>query len=111
MVLPANHDLQSVDNYGKTHANHSKSVQIRLQIKMSFPTLCKARANHDLHLDLQLANHDLQSANHTMIPKGSLKGVICGAKHRSWKGKGGQLCQKGVRMCLLGRFWLHVGVI
>ena len=64
-VWAANHDLQSAENHGKTYANQCKSMQIRLQIKMSFPSLCKARANHDLHLDLQLANHDLQSANHT----------------------------------------------
>ena len=56
--------LQSAENHGKTHANQCKSMQIRLQIKTLFPKPCKAHANHDLRLDLQLANHDLQSANH-----------------------------------------------
>ena len=54
-VRPANHDLQSVEHYGKTHANHCKSMRSRLQIKTLFPKLCKAHANHDLRLDLQLA--------------------------------------------------------
>ena len=39
VVLPANHDLQSVDNYGKTHANHSKSLQIRLQLMICTPQI------------------------------------------------------------------------
>ena len=63
----ANHDLQRVKYYVKTHANQCKSLQIRLQIKVLFPEDCNAYANHDLRLDLQLANHDLRSANHTLV--------------------------------------------
>ena len=57
----ANHDLQRVKYYVKTHANQYKSLQIRLQIKVLFPKDCNAYANHDLRLDLQFANHDLRS--------------------------------------------------
>ena len=66
LQITANHDLQRVKHYVKTHANQCKSLQIRLQIKVLFPEDCNAPANHDLRLDLQLANHDLQSANHTL---------------------------------------------
>ena len=62
----ANHDLQIVKHHVKTHAIQCKSLQIRLQIRVLFPDGCYADANHDLQLDLQLANHDLRSANYTL---------------------------------------------
>ena len=64
LQITANHDLQRVKHYAKTHANQCKSLHIRLQIKVLLPEDCNAPANHDLQLDLQLANHDLQAANH-----------------------------------------------
>ena len=64
----ANHDLQNLIFYVKTHANHCKSLQIRLQIKVQVVDICKSFANHDLHSDLHFANHDLQSANHPKVP-------------------------------------------
>ena len=66
LQITANHDLQRVKHYVKTHANQCKSLQIRLQIKVLLPEDCNAPANHDLRLDLQLTNHDVQSANHTL---------------------------------------------
>ena len=68
LQITANHDLQIVKHHVKTHANQCKSLQIRLQIRVLFPEDCNAVANHDLRLDLQLANHDLQSANHPKAP-------------------------------------------
>jgi len=66
LQITANHDLQIVKHHVKTHANQCKSLQIRLQIRVLFPEDFNAVANHDLRLDLQLANHDLRSANHTL---------------------------------------------
>ena len=73
LQITANHDLQIVKHHGKTHANQCKSlqimicrVQIRLPIEALFTKACKSLAIHDLQLDLQLANHDLRSANHTL---------------------------------------------
>jgi hypothetical protein len=43
-------------------------LQIRLPINALFIKVCKSSANHDLQLDLQLAHHDLQSANHPKAP-------------------------------------------
>ena len=78
-----NLDLQITANHCKSDLlfickNKCKSLQImicRLQIRLPinalFVKVCKSSANHDLQLDLQLANHDLQSANH---PKALFEG-------------------------------------
>ena len=84
LQITANHDLQIVKHHVKTHANQCKSLQIRLQIRVVFPNGCYADANHDLQLDLQLANHDLRSANHTLESLGHPICSMCAPYGVSW---------------------------
>ena len=52
----------------------ARSLQITALMEVNVMGICNSCANHDLHSDLHLANHDLQSANH---PKAPLRRVMC----------------------------------